>query len=74
MRKPHWKPDVDPIAGWALQAQSEHFVVALRPGLLESWEWAICNRSGVLVQHGEDADLITAISAAEAAWESLPNG
>lgn len=73
MKKPHWQPDADVISGWRLRAQSEHFAVMVRASLLENWEWAVCNRSGVLVQHGEDADLIAAISAAEAAWEALPN-
>lgn len=74
MKKPHWKPEVDYISGWGLVAQSEHFAVLLRPGLTDSWEWAIGNRSGVLVQRGEHADLIAAIAAAETAWEGLPNG
>ena len=72
MRKPHWRPDVDRLAGWGLHAQSEHFVVLLRPGLSECWEWVIRNRSGVLVQRAEHAELSEAIIAAEAAWEQLP--
>ena len=74
MRKPHWKPDVDRVAGWGLHAQSEHFCLLLRPGLLESWEWMIRNRSGVLVQLSHSTELVEAINAAEAAWEQLPNG
>jgi len=74
MSKPHWKPDIDPVSGWGLTAQSEHFFVILAPGLLGGWQWAIANRSGVLVQRSEDTNLIAAITAAEAAWETLPNG
>ena len=74
MRKPVWRPEVDRIAGWALQAQSEHFILVLRPGLSEAWEWVIRNHSGVYVQRNRHAELIAAINAAEAAWEQLPNG
>ena len=74
MKKPYWKPDVCHIRGWGLVAQSQHFAMVLSPGLLDAWEWAIVNRSGVLAQRGEDGNLIAAITAAEAAWEALPNG
>lgn len=74
MKKPYWKPDVDRIAGWILHAESEHFTVVLRPGLSHAWEWVIRSCGGVYVQRNSHAELVEAVSAAEAAWEDLPNG